>query len=701
VEETVLGAKEQAEHRLARLQILTKLNQLISASLDIDAVLSEIAKAAATLMGAPYVSFWIADEVNQRLELRAYSDEAIGADFPDRTRRFNDGPVGWVAAHRQALNIPDVFVDARFRASQWLRAHGFNSYFAVPILFENSLLAVLAMNNRQPFCFGPDDQALLDSFVAQAAVAIRNAALYTAEAAARTQAEAATRARSEFLANMSHEIRTPMTGIIGLTELALDTTLTAEQRDYLQMIKASSDALLGLLNDVLDFSKIDAGKLDLQAVPFALRDILNTAVHGLRPRAGEKNLKLRLQVASDVPDLIIGDPGRLRQMLINLVGNAIKFTTLGEIVVNVGNEEQAAEAVWLHVAVTDTGIGITTAKQQVIFEPFTQVDGSTTRQYSGTGLGLAICQQLVGLMEGRLWVESEEGRGSTFHFTARFLLPDTAPMSSPHLALPSPYCVSPSATATHRADLPPLRILIAEDHVVNQRLVTRMLEKRRHRVTVVSNGKEVLTALQQDTYDLLLMDVQMPELDGLETAALIRQQEQGRDGHLPIIAMTAHAMKGDRERCLAAGMDDYVSKPMKADDLFAAMHRQLARTCAAPVLGRAACVDLALAMSRVEGDLPLLEELVEMFLQSYPQQMVDLWQAVHAGASRHVQRMAHSLKSAIAIFGAKTAYALAHDVEDAARRAELDAASPVLAHLESELEQIAVFFADPTWKDHL
>jgi two-component system, sensor histidine kinase len=373
---------------------------------------------------------------------------------------------------------------------------------------------------------------------------------------AKDRAETASRAKSEFLANMSHEIRTPMNGILGMSELLADTGLAGEQRSFVNAIRSSADNLLAIINDILDLSKIEAGKLELSPAAFALRECIRGPMELLAARAAQKKIALCMDVSPAVPDRLVGDHLRLQQVLLNLLGNALKFTNEGAVGLEVTAEPSLDGDVLVRFEIKDTGIGIPPEKQQTIFEAFTQADGSVARRFGGTGLGLTISSRLVSLMGGRIWVESAPGIGSCFHFTARFQVVEEQ-------AVPAQ---APAPAVDHLSERKgsPLRILLAEDNPVNQLLAIKLLEKHGHTVSLAVNGREAVEAIAAGTeFDVILMDVQMPEVSGYEATGRIREMERGTARHIPIVAMTAFAMTGDRERCLAAGMDSYISKPIK------------------------------------------------------------------------------------------------------------------------------------------
>ena len=747
-----------------------------------------------------------------------------------RTFPLGVGLPGRVWQQAQPAWIEDVAHDANFPRASIAAKEGLHAAFGFPILLGAEVLGVLEFFSheiQQPdrrllammSAIGSQIGQFIERKEAEEALRVYARDLETA----RKRAEEATRAKSQFLANISHEIRTPMNAMIGMTELALATRITREQREYLIAIQGSADALLTLVNDLLDFSKIEARKLQLDRVAFNLRDALEDTMRVLAPRADQKGLELACHIHPDIPSTVVGDPLRLRQIVVNLVGNAIKFTELGEVVLRVHAEPRGNGDVQLCFSVADTGIGIPPEKQAVIFEAFSQADSSTTRRYGGTGLGLAISAQLVELMGGRISVQSEPGRGSTFHFTARFevqqpgmeeltarwrtltdlpvlIVDDNATnrrileevITNWHMR---PVAVEGGASALatleksvgtdqlfavvlldgHMPDMDGfavaerisqdrryadvklvmltsagqpedvarcrrlgisayltkpikqselfdvivsaigqsvgerprapqrskrsrrgqrrLQVLVAEDNQVNQLVATRILEKLGHHVTVVSNGREALVAAQAGKFDLIAMDVQMPELDGLDATSAIRAWEKSAGTHIPIIAMTAHAMKGDRERCLAAGMDGYTSKPIRIRELEQAIARLVSPSKPAerPLQEETqedGVIDGAALLAGVDGNRRLLRELVRLFLADCPRRLAGIKEAVRRGDAEALRIEAHTLKGSVGNFAAKQALAAAQRLEIMGRDGDLDKAGDACMELESVLARL-------------
>ncbi len=506
--------------------------------------------------------------------------------------------------------------------------------------------------------------------------------------AARLAADTATRAKSEFLASMSHEIRTPMHAVLGLTELILDSTLTAEQRRYLEMVRDSGDVLLALLNDILDLSKIEADRVELEAIPLDLDGLIRSTVNLFAVAAPDRAVAFLVHIGPDVPRFVQGDPTRLRQILMNLLGNAVKFTPQGEIVVSATLDGLENDQAVVRLAVRDTGIGIPREKIATLFREYSQLDATTTRRHGGTGLGLAIARHLTHKMGGELTVASEVGRGSEFGFTLRM----------PIVPAPPSGATADSMALRSAAAQSRLRILLAEDNAVNQEVAAAMLRKRGHDVTVVDNGLKAVAAATPGAFDVVLMDIHMPEMDGLAATAAIRQRPGGAG--LPIIALTADALAGERERCLAAGMTDYLAKPFHSHELFAIVETR--RTLPGAVLVEAvvqppqasrppADVDAFRATMRQAGAEDAVEKILDTFVSDAPGRSAALAAAITSGRATDIRAAAHAYKSAAGCIGARSLASILLTVELAGKEGRVDDARALAAGAQSESDAVIAY----------
>ncbi len=826
-------AESTLQQRNRELALLNSAIQIVNATLDVDQVLSLILDVIRWLLDTSACLVWLLDPESGELVCQ-HSLEPGGNHAKGMRISRDSGLVGWIARTGKSLIVPDTHTDPRQAEAADRQAEmELRSILYAPLRVKQGVIGVLQVAHAEAGRFTESDLRLLEPFAAAAATAIVNAQLHQraqqeiaerkrAEQALRSAkdaAEAANQAKSEFLARISHEIRTPIHAIIGMTALTLDSELTIDQRESLNLVSSSAETLLEIINDILDFSRIEARRLELDEVAFDLRRVVEQAADLLALRAHRRGLELVCHIPPQLPTACVGDPGRLQQVLVNLVSNAVKFTEAGEIVVQVETEAASDDRMTYHFTVRDTGIGVAPDKQTIIFEAFRQSDGSTTRRYGGTGLGLSISKQLVELMSGRIWVESRPGAGSAFHVTlplrkgiqpgpdvaladlagrsallvddnasqrnalgevlthwgfvlteagsgedairvferaathtrladlilidrgmpgldgftavkrmlSRQVSPERIIMMIPadnlhadtdrcrelgiasHLVKPIKLAElrrvirsvlegrqesvpAPQTLALTSPARPHLRVLLAEDNVAAELVGRKVLERLGHRVFVAGTGTQALRVLETESVDLILMDLEMPQMDGLEAMRAIRRNERATGRHVPILAITAYAMAEDRDKCLAAGADGYLSKPISPQKLEAAIGAYLPSTPNADP----PAVNLAAALEVVGGDRNLLRESVRLFLEhDYPRQFELLRSAIAQRDAPSVAKAAHGIKGTLDSFGGQLARHAAGQLERMGRERNLADAPQALACLEAEMNRFMAFYARP------